>query len=120
MAEYKGKLLKGLFTKATSVLLNDGTDVETTISNIKTWNVAGTVTTTTAVAIAIPNTAKEVLALLKYESSLAIYASIVIPYSELNYAISLKNPADTSKELYYNGSKWRVTDAAYSGKIYYR
>lgn len=33
MAEYKGKLLKGLFTQAKNVLLSDGTDVETAISS---------------------------------------------------------------------------------------
>ena len=32
MTEYKGKLLKGLFTRASTVLLNNGTSVEDAIS----------------------------------------------------------------------------------------
>lgn len=33
MAEYKGKLLKGLLRQAKNILMSDGTDVETAIQN---------------------------------------------------------------------------------------
>lgn len=36
MAEYKGKLLGGLFTKAKNVLLGNGDDVESSIGDINT------------------------------------------------------------------------------------
>ena len=38
MAEYKGKLLKGLFTQAKNVLLNDGSSVENTIIKSEPFN----------------------------------------------------------------------------------
>ena len=34
MAEYKGKLLKGLFSLASNIVLNDGTNVESKISSM--------------------------------------------------------------------------------------
>lgn len=120
MAEYKGKLLKGLFKQAKDILMSDGTDAETAINARNEWTLAGDVTSTTAVLIAIPNTAKEVLALLTLPSNSAIYTSLTVPFALMSNAISLKNPSDTSKELYYNGTRWRVTDSAYAGKIYYR
>ena len=120
MAEYKGKLLKGLFRQAKDILMSDGTDAETAINARNEWTLAGDVTSTTAVLIAIPNTAKEVLALLTLPSNTAIYTSLTVPFALMSNVISLKNPSDTSKELYYNGTRWRVTDSNYTGKIYYR
>lgn len=47
MAEYKGKLLKGLLRQAKDVLMSDGTDVATEINGIKNNVVKRTQTTLT-------------------------------------------------------------------------
>ena len=47
MAEYKGKLLKGLFTQAKNILMSDGTDVATEINGIKNNAIKRTQTTLT-------------------------------------------------------------------------
>lgn len=78
------------------------------------------VDTTTAFNVSLPSTAKEILVILKNTNDV-IFGSVTVPKALFSNNISLKNPADTSKEVYKSGNKWKVTDATnYRGVIYYR
>lgn len=57
MAEYKGKLLKGIFTKASKCLLSNGESVENAFGRFKTAVVSGTMPSTvnTEAQIPLPN-----------------------------------------------------------------
>ena len=124
-----GKYIAGIggSAKASNVFMSDGvTSVESEINNLSsglesknTWILAGDVTTTSLVTIVIPATAKEILAVLLNPSNVVLISQ-VIPKELMSSGASLKDVANTSKELYSNGSKWKVTDATYTGKIYYR
>ena len=82
------------------------------------WIKAGEVTSTSLVSISIPNTAVEIIAVLTNDN--AIIGSTIIPVDLISTPITIKYAADTSKELYYNGSKWKVTASSLTGKILLR
>lgn len=107
-------------TDASKCMMSDEqTSVEDAIGNINGWTLAGNVTSTSLVTVTVPATAKEILAVLLNPSNVVLISQ-VIPRELMSSGASLKDVANTSKELYSNGSKWKVTDATYTGKIYYR
>ena len=101
---------------AEDVTYGSGT-VKDALDEVHTWTKFGTTTSTTASALSIPADASEVLIVLKTS---AVLATAVIPKEEFNNSWSIKNPADTSKEVYYSGSQWRVTASGYTADAYYR
>ena len=95
-----------------------GTDViGGLIPSVTAWKKFRTTTSTTASPLSIPTDASEVLIVLK---TTAVLATAIIPKEEFNNSWSIKNPADTSKEVYYSGSQWRVTGSGYTADVYYR
>lgn len=106
-------------TNADNIKLSDGTSVESAIGDKNTWTLAGNVTSTTLITVSVPATAKEILAVLVNPSNVVLISQ-VIPKVLMSNGASLKDVANTSKELYSNGSKWKVTDSTYTGKIFYR
>ena len=108
------------FTVDTNIELTSISDELTSISDeVKGYTILKTISSTTATSVTIPNEAKELLVVLKTSSNV-IYASVTIPKELFSNTMSLKNPADTSKEVYKSENKWKVTDAQYRGVIYYR
>lgn len=106
-------------TDASKCMLDENTSVKDAIGNVNGWTLAGNVTSTSLVTVTVPATAKEILAVLLNPSNVVLISQ-VIPRELMPSGASLKDVANTSKELYSNGSKWKVTDATYTGKIYYR
>lgn len=91
--------------------------VKDALDEVHTWTKFGTTTSTTASALSIPASASEVLIVLKTS---AVLATAIIPKEEFNNSWSIKNPADTTKEVYHSGSQWRVTASGYTADAYYR
>lgn len=113
-------IARNVSTEASKCMLSDGvTSVADALADKNTWVHAGDVTTTSLITVAVPATAKEILAVLLNPSNVVLISQ-VIPRALMTSGASLKDVANTSKELYSNGSKWKVTDATYTGKIYYR
>lgn len=113
-------IARNVSTDASKCMLSDDvTSVEDAIGNVNGWTLAGNVTSTSLVTVSVPATAKEILAVLLNPSNVVLISQ-VIPKELMSSGASLKDVANTSKELYSNGSKWKVTDATYIGKIYYR
>ena len=104
-------------TSAENVTYEEGVSVKDALDKVNTWTKFGTTTSTTASALSIPADASEVLIVLK---TTAVLATAIIPKEEFNNSWSIKNPADTSKEVYYSGAQWRVTASGYTADAYYR
>lgn len=94
------------------------TTIENALSSLLNWTSAGEVTSTSYVTISVPNTAKEILAVLR--NSDAVLETSIIPSALFSTPITLRYAVDTTKELYYNGNKWKITASGLTGIIYYR
>jgi hypothetical protein len=104
-------------TSAENVTYKEGVSVKDALDKVNTWTKFATTTSTTASTLYIPASASEVLIVLK---SVAVIATAVIPKEEFNNSWSIKNPADTSKEVYFSGLQWRLTASGYTADAYYR
>lgn len=84
------------------------------------WTFKADVTSATLTTISIPNTAKEILAILYIDD--VIRVTEIIPYALYSStSASFKEPSNIQYELYKSNTKWKVTDATHcKGKIYYR
>ena len=114
--------LKSILGNIKSLLFNHSTQITTInskLSDLYGWTFVKNITSTTGESVTIPNTANEILVMQK--TSAIVYGSMVIPKIVMSDQISMKvNVSGMQKELFFNGSLWKVTDANVYGVIFYR
>ena len=74
MAEYKGKLLSGLFTRAQNCFMSDGKSVENAVN----WTLLGTYTGGTNTTATIPSGAKELCVMMQKDAYFAFSFHLIV------------------------------------------